>query len=71
MLLMTKENTMLKTFKRKLFTLFVLIAALITVASPPVGSCKGVFCMDAPLEAGCDITERWCCDEMNHCECSR
>lgn len=69
-LLITKENTMLKRLTLKLFTLFVLCAALTAVSSPPASSTnRGVFCMDAPMEYGCN-TDRVCCYDWGYCWCA-
>lgn len=40
---------MLKRLTLKLFSLFILCAALMSVASAPRPVAKGVFCMDAPM----------------------
>jgi hypothetical protein len=58
-----------KRLTRKLATLFVLCAALMTVAAAPASSIKrGVFCVDAPLESGC---YGWiCCNEWGGCWCA-
>jgi hypothetical protein len=62
---------MLKKLRRKLFTLFVLCAALMAVSFPPAASANtGVFCMPAPVEYDC--ASGWiCCTEYDsNCLCA-
>ena len=59
---------MLKRLTRKIFILFVLVAALAVASSAPnAANAGGVFCVDAPLESGCF---GWiCCNEWGGCWC--
>lgn len=57
---------MLKPLTRKLFTLVVLCAALMSVSFAPRSSTKTVgYCLDAPADSGCNII---CCNEWG-CWC--
>lgn len=64
---------MLKRLTYKLFTLVVLVAALTIVSFTPAPSAAAStnsirICWDVPLDYGCVITNRWCCDD-NGCGC--
>lgn len=60
---------MLKRVTIKLFTFFVLCAALTTVAFTPAASSNSqIFCLDAPIESGCQAYI--CChDDGQYCWC--
>ena len=62
---------MLKRLGRKLFTLFVLCAALTTVSSAPASSTNRriVICQEAPMEYGC-TSGYYCCYDDGYCSCS-
>lgn len=61
---------MLKKLRRKLFTLFVLCAALTAISSTPASSATtgGPYCFDAPLGSGCP-SYICCIDPDSDCWC--
>jgi hypothetical protein len=61
---------MLQRLTLKLFSLVVLCAALMSVASAPRPVAKGVFCMDAPLEMGCSSGTMCCVEYDSQCLCA-
>ena len=66
---------MLKRLTLRPFILFMLCVGLTAVSFTPASSTQasstrlGIFCMDAPLEYGCNTT-RVCCDDWGHCWCA-
>jgi hypothetical protein len=61
---------MLKQLTRKLFSLVVLCAVLMTVAFAPAPAANGVFCMDAPVEMGCTGRTMCCHEYSSECWCA-
>jgi hypothetical protein len=61
---------MLKRLALKLFTLFVLVIALTTVASAPASATNSrAYCYEMPISESCS-SGYWCCDRWGNCMCA-